>query len=284
MPLTRVFEEHEVGPDIRRIYGEIRTAFDLPFVPTIFKVCAGNPEYLRTMWNDLAPVATSKEFQSSSKALQDFIRSCAISGGWSFSDQHLTLADQRVSTGDMPVLAGVVGVFNRALPSILLFTRLMQRGFSGGQAGRVSSGKQAPALSRLISLRIPSEREAGLRVWLIYSEIKRVTGSKQVMDIFRAISPFPGYLASTWMDSRKILSNEKFAAMRDTIAHRTTSLTTGLPARDHHKLAHGITLPQWKDIEDSVDGLARQLPGMALLCAVWRRSFAVPREMRAEVA
>lgn len=284
MPLTRIFDEHEVGPEIRRIYGEIRTAFDLPFVPTVFKVCAGNPEYLRMMWKDLGPVAASKEFQASCRALQNFIRSCAISGGWSFSDQQLTLADQRVSTGDMPVLAGVVGVFNRALPSILLFVRLMQRGFSGGQPGRVSSGKQAPALSRLISLRIPSEREAGLRVWLIYSEIKRITGAKQVMDIFRAISPFPGYLASTWMDSRKILSNDKFAAMRETIAHRTTALTIGLPSHDHHKLAHGVSPAQWKDIEESVDGLARQLPGMALLCAVWRRSFAVTREPRAEVA
>src|SRR4051794_39989159 len=92
MPLARAFEENEVGPDIRRIYGEVRAAFDLPFVPTIFKLAASCPEYLKVMWNDLEPVASSREFQNAALSLDEFIRSEVVSGGWKFGDQERSLA------------------------------------------------------------------------------------------------------------------------------------------------------------------------------------------------
>ena len=47
MALTRAYEEHEVTPEIRRMYASIRTGFDLPFVPTVLKLSAGIPEYLK---------------------------------------------------------------------------------------------------------------------------------------------------------------------------------------------------------------------------------------------
>ena len=41
MAFTRIYEEHEVGPELKRVYGDVRANFDLPFVPTMFKVLAG---------------------------------------------------------------------------------------------------------------------------------------------------------------------------------------------------------------------------------------------------
>ena len=277
MPLTRAFEEHEVGPDTRRIYAEVRANFDLPFVPTIFKVLAGEPEYLKAMWRDLGPVAASKEFHQAAGALDEFIRSEAITGGWRFSDQQRTLAQQKVSTTDMPVLGGVVGVFARALPRMALFTRLAQVGFSGGQGGRISTDKSYPALSRLISLHIPPEKEASLRVWLIYSEIKRNTGAKNVMSMFRALSPFPAYLASSWIDSKRLLKNREFQIARDRISRRTQALTVGLPVHDHRVLAKHMSPQRWRELEGTMDGLVRLQPQFALLASVWRRSFVTPQ-------
>lgn len=281
MPLTRAYEEHEVGPDIARIYADIRSSFDLPFVPTIFKTAAGNPDYLKTMWRDLGPVAASREFQNAATAMDEFVRSKAIEGGWHFSDQERVLAEQKISTFDMPVLAGVVGVFARALPRMLLFVRLMQLGYSGGQKGRFTSGKQSPALSRLISLHIPSEREAGLRVWLIYAEIRRHTRSKQVMSLYRALSPFPGYLASAWLDTKKLFADREFQRARDQVAHRAAALTVGMPVRDHRALGRNIEAKQWRDIEEFVDDAARMLPHYTLLAPVWQRSFAAANQRRA---
>jgi hypothetical protein len=282
MPLNRAYEEHEVGPDLRRIYGEIRANFDLPFVPTLFKVLAGEPEYMRRMWADLGPVAASKEFHAAANALDEFIRCEALGGGWRFGDQEHMLAEQKIATGDMPVLGGVVGVFARALPRLALFTRLLQRGYSGGQSGHISTGKPYPALSRLISLHVPSEREAGLRVWLIYAEIRRVTGSKHVMSLYRALSPFPGYLASAWMDSKKLLKNGEFGESKDRVQRRAQALTVGLPVRDHRSSLRELSQPQWREIEQTVDSFARLTPQFALVANVWRRSFAnVPSRPRA---
>lgn len=276
MALQRTFEEHEVGSDIRRIYSEIRANFDIPFVPTLFKALAGEPEYFKSMWRDLGPVAASREFHQAASALDEYIRSEAITGGWRFSDQERVLAEQKISTSDMPVLGGVVGVFARTLPRMALFSRLIELGYSGGQQGRISSGKPYPALSRLISLHVPPEKEASLRVWLIYSDIRRVTGSKHILSLYRALSPFPAYLQSSWMDSKRLMKNRDFQSAADGVSRRAQALTVGLPVCDHRRMVHKVTPQRWRDIEHTVDSFSRQLPQYALLAWIWRRSFVTP--------
>ncbi len=274
MSLTRAFEEHEVGPELRRIYQETRAAFDLPFTPTVIKVVAGVPDYLKLMWSDLGPVARSKEFHVAAKALGETVRSDAVRGGWRFADQTKALVGERFSRPDIEVLSEVPPIFTRTLCQMALFTRLMQRGYSGGQRGRVGTLKQAAAMSRLFRLQVPNEKEAGMRTWLIYSDIKRTTGSKHVLSLFRLLSHFPGYLASTWVDAKKVMQDPSFQQVKEGVAKRTLSLLPGLPVRDHRsgagkRISHG----EWHDIEEAVDGFARVTPQFALLSAVWQRSF-----------
>lgn len=283
MALTRAFEEHEVGPDLGRIYQDIRTSFDLPFVPTVFKLAAGVPEYLRVLWWDLGPVARSKEFHAAAKALNELTRSLAVRGGWRFADQNKALAGERFSAPDIEALGEVPPVFTRAHCQMSLFARLLQRGYSGGQRGRVAQLKMASAMARIGRLEIPNEKESGLRGWLIYSDIRRTTGAKHVPSMFRLLSHFPGYLAATWVDAKKTLHDVEFQRSRDEFARRTLGLLAGLPVRDHRAATRRISEAEWRDIEEMVDGFARQLPQFALLSAVWQRSFP-QHDVKARVA
>ena len=273
MSLTRMYEETELSADLRHVYGDIRVSLDLPFVPSTFKLAAGVPNYLKTMWDDLGQVARSKEFQSASRALEEYIRSLAVSDGWHFSPQDRVLASQKFSMADIEQLGGVINVFVRSAPKLILFARLMQRGYSGGQKGKISSGKQASALARMITLNVPSEKEAGLRTWLIYSDIRKTLGTKNVLTLFRIISPYPGYLASVWMDSKKMLAQPTLIRAKDDVARRSLGLIAGMPVHDHRKHAKDVTPDQWRDVEEMVDGFVRLLPQMALIAAVWQRSF-----------
>jgi hypothetical protein len=171
-------------------------------------------------------VARSKEFQAASRALEELVRSLVVKGGWSFSDQQKILAAQKFTVDDMEALASVPRIFTRSMCQMALFTRLMQRGYAGGQPGRTSEARQASAFSRMIWLK---ERDAGQRVWLIYSEIKKVTGCRQVAGIFPVLSPLPGYLASVWLDSKKLLAEPSFHAAREQVTKRTVALLLGLP-------------------------------------------------------
>jgi hypothetical protein len=218
-------------------------------------------------------VAKSREFQAASTALQEFCHSEAVTGGWRFSDQRKQLAGQRFSTSDVEVLTSVVGIFTRALPQMTLLARLMQLGYSGGQGGRVVSARQASALSRLMTVNVPGEREAGLRTWLIYSDIKRTTGAKHVMSAFRALSPYPGYLASVWYDAKKLIRDAAFTHATEEVAQRSRALLNGLPVGDHRRAAKKISPKDWREIEETVDGFVRQLPQDSLLTAIWQRSF-----------
>lgn len=273
MALTRAYEEHEVTPELRRLYASVRTSFDLPFVPTIFKLLSGTPQYLRKMWDDLDGVACSTEFRSAAQALQEVAHSEAVSGGWSFSDQSKILAADKLSNADIRVIGGIINLFSRSTAQMALFVRLLQRGYSGGQRGRVSSSRQVSALAQMVRIDIPNEREAGLRVWLIYSDIKKTTGAKSVLSLYRVLAPFPAYLASAWLESKKLLGDSSFIRAREDLTRRSRALLAGLPVKDHRALLKELNPDQWREIEETVDGFARNLPQFALLTAVWQRSF-----------
>jgi hypothetical protein len=150
---------------------------------------------------------------------------------------------------------------------------LLESGYSGGQRGRVSQAKQASALSRWFRLYVPGEREAGIRAWLIYSDIRRTTGSKNIPEAFRALAPYPGYLASTWVEMKRLLQDAAFRRSTDDVGRRARALLNGLPVRDHRKLAKSVTPQQWKEIEETIDTCARALPQFLMFTAVWQRSF-----------
>jgi len=271
--LTRTYEDMEISADLRRVYGDVRASFDIPWVPTVFKLSAGVPPYLHTMWEDLGPVVRSKEFQTATRALEEFTRSLAVSDGWHFTTQDRLLAAQKFSIADIEQLGGMINVFARSIPKLVLFSRLMQRGYSGGQKGKISQGKQASALARMITLNVPNEKEAGLRTWLLYTDIKKTLNTKTVSSMFRIISPFPGYLASVWTDSKKLIKQPNFIRAKDEVSRRSLGLIDGLPVRDHRRLAKNLTPDQWRDVEEMVDNFARLLPQFALVSAVWQRSF-----------
>lgn len=273
MAFTRAYEENEVAPELRRIYADVRASFDLPFVPTIFKICASVPEYLKVIWSDLDEVARSREFLTASLALEEFIHGHAMDCGWRMSDQRKTLSGQKFSSHDVEVLAGAIATFNKALAQMMLFSRLLQLGYSGGQRGKVNSARPVALLARMITLHVPNEREAGLRAWLIYSDIKKTTGAKSVLSLFRVLSPFPGYMASVWVDAKKVMQERSFLRARDEIAQRARALLNGIPVGDHRKLARGVSAKQWSEIEETIDGFVRLLPQFALFSATWMRSF-----------
>ena len=94
-----------------------------------------------------------------------------------------------------------------------------------------------------------------------------------MFDLYKVLSPFPGFLASAWLASKRLLADPSFAAATDDLNHRVRSLLAGLPVRDHHALLADLDAAQWRDIEETVDSLARSLPQFVLLSEVWLRSF-----------
>src|SRR5205814_8249108 len=153
-------------------------------------------------------------------------------GAVGMNDQRQALVGHGFANTDMEMLARVVSTCAKATPEMALFSRLMQLGYSGGQRGKVSEGKQASALSRMISLHIPNEREVGLRGWLIYSDIKKTTGSWHVFSLFRLLSPYPGYLASVSFAAKRLFQERSLLRARDQITAPTRALLHGLPVRD----------------------------------------------------
>jgi len=110
-------------------------------------------------------------------------------------------------------------------------------------------------------------------VWLIYSDIKRTTGSKHLLSLYRDLSPFPSYTNSACLDSKRLLTDPTFDEARAEMNRRARALLTNFPVKDHRALLKDVNAAQWQEIEETVDGFARQLPQFVLLTAIWQRSF-----------
>lgn len=266
-------ETETLGAVARRVVEEARAALDLPFIPTIFEVLAGQPDYLKAVWSDLGAVLCSREFHSAAKALTEQIGLAAIEGGWRFSDQLQLLSEQNLSGTELALFSGIAGTFARELPQSLLVARLLQRGFSGGQRGAVTDGSGSSALSQLIEFHVPPPRSGGLRVWLIYTDIRRHTGVAHVPGVYRMLSPFPGYLASIWLETKRLLAQAEVASAIEALAQRSAALVYGLPVEDHRRIASKVRPEQWRAIEETVDCYVRTLPLFSLMTTVWHRSF-----------
>ena len=281
MAFTRAWEENDVSRDVKRIYIDARSAFNLPYVPTLFKILANSPEYLKMLWDDLAPVVRSKEFHAAGLALEEYIYSLVVAGGWKFNEQRRELRDQRFSTEDTTFIADALAIFAHGLPQMLLISRLLQAGYSGGQRGRISPAKQTSMIAQALKIHVPNEREVGLRSWLIYNDIKKTMGTKSVHSVLRFISPYPGYLASVWLDWKKTVKNPTVQRAQEEVSRRSAGLITGLPVGDHRGSVK-VRPDQWREIEETIDGFVRMLPQFALVTAVWRKSFIPrPRDVRA---
>ena len=69
------------------------------------------------------------------------------------------------------------------------------------------------------------------------------------------------------------MTDSGFIGTREEINRRARALLTGFPVKDHRALLKDVDAPQWREIEETVDGFARLLPQFVLLSAVWQRSF-----------
>jgi hypothetical protein len=80
------------------------------------------------------------------------------------------------------------------------------------------------------------------------------------MSLYRALSPYPSYLTSAWLDSKKLLADHSFISAREELNRRARALLAGIPVKDHRALLKELDPAQWREIEETVDGFGRLLP------------------------
>ena len=59
--------------------------------------------------------------------------------------------------------------------------------------------------------------------------------------LYRALSPFPSYLASAWLDGKRLLAEPSFITARDELNRRGRALLAGLPVRDHRAILKDLS-------------------------------------------
>jgi len=107
----------------------------------------------------------------------------------------------------------------------------MQRGYSGGQKGRVTRLKQVSALAQMVRVHIPKRARSGLRVWLIYSDIKKTTGAKSVLSLVPRAFAISQLSASACSTATHCWPNPRFIKRSGRAEPPCRALLAGMPVR-----------------------------------------------------
>lgn len=112
MPVVRYVEEEDASPSVQAIYRDIKSTFDLPFVPNLFKVMAHHPAYLEVTWTKVKTVMGPGRLDRKTKEM--IALAVSATNGCAYCVNAHSGALKRLGFGDaeMVELMAVVDLFS----------------------------------------------------------------------------------------------------------------------------------------------------------------------------
>lgn len=68
---TNPISENEASPQVKEIFADIKSVFDIDFVPFYFQIIAAVPTFLTELWTELRPVVHSADFATLLQTVTD---------------------------------------------------------------------------------------------------------------------------------------------------------------------------------------------------------------------
>ena len=102
MPTVKLVPESEAEGRVKELYQEIKSFFDVPFVPAIFRAMAGNPQHLESTWRKLRVVMAPGRLDTRTKEIVALVTS-AVNGCATCTSAHASVL-KSMGFGDAELL------------------------------------------------------------------------------------------------------------------------------------------------------------------------------------
>lgn len=256
--LPEVAEEDAPAP-IKAIYDDVRATLRVPMVNLIFRVLAGQPDYLHLAWRQLKPNAATVFFEESA----DVIRARAVDG----------VAGLATPPGAEPAaVANALRIFHYVNPKLLLAVAALRAATSGQYpqleelpagakrqiAPGVPEGASAPATVD------PSS--ASPAVAALFDDITSTLGLPVVNSDYRALAAWPSYLESAWTALKPLTQRAEYLALNRDLRAMADEAVMVFPFRietNPHTLRHcGLSERDIDTVRFTLDQFYRLLPGL----------------------
>ncbi len=268
--------EAEAEGEVRRIYGEIRSAFVVPAVSTIFRHVATVPGVLEWAWATLGPAVASGEFQALAQDLAENTASPPMFAPLSRAALRSMGVDGRAEAA----IRDVCDAYNRQNPLNLLFAcilrRLLAEGPGGGPyAPTATRWRRPPPLPPLVGMVAPAAMPPALAELVAELGSRGFReGRRWVPGVYRHFANWPAFMTHLGAVLGPLFESGVLDTAAAEMVARAEESAAGLVRRLGAPAGH-VPPPADRTIAltEVLDGLVPKIPEMIVICTAVRRAL-----------
>ena len=238
-----LIREKEADGRTRELFGEIKQALGIPFVPVLYEALGAYPEFLEQHWRAFSPLVASHQFFE----LGDRLRGEAYTrmhNYFQISDLCEPLTEMSFSEGAKHQLGDVIDLFNYTNPLLLVIVSVQLLAFEH-PPGEGVKGEDSRADHPWFHERptLVEENVASSPVKKIYEEMKRTLNLPVVNTDYRAFARWPDFLREYWRALRPIAQAPSYREQQRALCESSEAMVKELRT----KIDFG---PEWIETVD----------------------------------
>jgi len=226
-----LIREKEADGRTRELFGEIKQALGIPFVPVLYEALGAYPEFLEQHWRAFSPLVASHQFFE----LGDRLRGEAYTrmhNYFQISDLCEPLTEMSFSEGAKHQLGDVIDLFNYANPLLLVIVSVQLLAFEhppGEEVKGEDSRADHPSFYERPTL--VEENVASPPVKKIYEEMKRALNLPVVNTDYRAFARWPDFLREYWKALRPIAQAPSYREQQRALCESSEAMVKELSTK-----------------------------------------------------
>lgn len=223
--------EKEASGRTSEIFGEVRQALGIPFVPVFYQALAAHPEFLEQHWRAFSSTVASSQFFQ----LGDRLRGEAYTrmhNYFQISDLCEPLTEMSFSEGAKHQLGDVIDLFNYTNPLLLVIVSAQLLAFEqpiGADVEGQGTRAEHPRFQERPML--VEEKIAAAPVKKIYEEMKRTLSLPVVNTDYRAFARWPDFLREYWKALRPIVQAPSYREQQRGLCESSESMVRELTTK-----------------------------------------------------
>ena len=229
IPAIHPVSEYRAKPELTAIYDETKRILRVPWMGVVAMGFAHYPQFWRTFWSGLRPLAQSREFDAAAKRLRQ-VTEAAVKD----MAPPPILADLRdlgYGAREINQIRDVVEVFSAGNhPYLLMATlaRLVLENHDLSEA-RATTGRRAPAHPAPGSVTLMEPHHADPATKKVYADIQHTLGLPFVNTDYRALARWPSYFGLAWSGVKPVVGSVDYLATVEMVHRESRDLVLNLP-------------------------------------------------------
>jgi len=229
IPTIEPLPEYRADGKVAEIYEDIKRVLGVPWVGVLFLAYARYPNFLRVLWDGLAPIAGSRAFADGAASLHEGV----AEGVKALEPPPIAKRLQSVGYAprELDQIRQLFDVFDHGNNQYALTATMARIAVEGVAVGRAGArGEARPQVAaQPFPLVLIEMHHAGADLRALYEDVMRTVDLPFVNTDYRALARWQSYFATAWRDLKPHVGTEPHETLAAAYHRRCVDIVAALP-------------------------------------------------------